>query len=514
MEGSRPADAPAALDLTVLPPLDDLLTRLVDQLAAWMPAQRWFAHKGAQGLRISVGGWAPLHLAADHLVLATVLTAEAEGQFLAHYQCPLVLRRPEGAAAEPGAEIGVLAVPGGPIRVDDATGDPQGRTALLGSLLRGGGAAGPGLRMTARPSLTGPAGERRGVRTRLLQGEQSNTSMIVEADGSAPLIMKLFRVLQDGPNPDVVLQSALHGGGSTQVPAAAGSILIATADLRTHALFAQEFLPGVEDGWRTTVELARTGTDFTAGAEQLGAAVARVHADLAAALGTVRSSDEVVAALIDQMQERLDQIAGQLPAVAAHRESLQALLEAAYEVDWPPMQRIHGDLHLGQVLAVPNRGWVLLDFEGEPLRPLEQRSRPDSPLRDVAGMLRSLDYAAGAVAHSDGVYAGAWAQAAREEFLAGYLSQSGLATGAADATEVLVAAFEADKAVYEALYESRNRPDWLAIPLRAIERIAAGGPAAGTPPVRAPTAGSPALGASAGDAVTEAEAEASGGSAG
>ena len=299
MEGSRPADAPAALDLTVLPPLDDLLTRLVDQLAAWMPAQRWFAHKGAQGLRISVGGWAPLHLAADHLVLATVLTAEAEGQFLAHYQCPLVLRRPEGAAAEPGAEIGVLAVPGGPIRVDDATGDPQGRTALLGSLLRGGGAAGPGLRMTARPSLTGPAGERRGVRTRLLQGEQSNTSMIVEADGSAPLIMKLFRVLQDGPNPDVVLQSALHGGGSTQVPAAAGSILIATADLRTHALFAQEFLPGVEDGWRTTVELARTGTDFTAGAEQLGAAVARVHADLAAALGTVRSSDEVVAALID-----------------------------------------------------------------------------------------------------------------------------------------------------------------------------------------------------------------------
>jgi predicted trehalose synthase len=136
---------------------------------------------------------------------------------------------------------------------------------------------------------------------------------------------------------------------------------------------------------------------------------------------------------------------------------------------WPTLQRIHGDLHLGQAVQAPELGWVLLDFEGEPLRPMPERSRPDLPLRDVAGMLRSFDYVAGSLAQQDPpVDAAAWASAARNAFLDGYVATSGhdVRTGRA-----LLDAFEVDKAVYEAIYEVRNRPDWLGIPLAAITRL-------------------------------------------
>ena len=131
---------------------------------------------------------------------------------------------------------------------------------------------------------------------------------------------------------------------------------------------------------------------------------------------------------------------------------------------------------------MPHRGWVLLDFEGEPLRALSQRSLPDCPLRDVAGMLRSLDYAAGAVRHGSGRDASAWAADARAAFLAGYVEEAGRDGAAVDtaAGSVLLAAFEADKAVYEALYEARNRPDWLPIPLAALARLSARAAGAGS----------------------------------
>ena len=183
--------------------------------------------------------------------------------------------------------------------------------------------------------------------------------------------------------------------------------------------------------------------------------------------------------MVQQMRERLDEVALQVAEVDEHRAALESLQRAALDASWPAMQRIHGDLHLGQVLAAPGRGWVLLDFEGEPLRPLAQRSRPDSPLRDVAGMLRSLDYAAGAVALEHDRDVTDWSSRAREAFLAGYTQGAGIR--AEDASlRVLLAAFEADKAVYEALYEARNRPDWLPIPLSALERISAAAEAAGS----------------------------------
>ena len=486
-----------SLDLTDLPPLGELLPSLAEHLAAWMHSQRWYAHKGTGVPTVQLLGWAPLHVAGDHVVVATVIGAGTETGSEALYQVPVVLRRPgQGATGEEGAQIGVLAVPGGPLRADDATRDPDGRAAMLRMLAAGAGAAGPDLRLSSRTVTGGPSQADGaaapaqddgacglpvgpGASSRLLSGEQSNTSMIFEAEGARPVIVKLFRVLQDGENPDVVLQGALTDAGSTRVPPVVGETHLALGELRAHALFAQEFLPGVEDAWRTALRQAVAGEDFSAAARRLGTALAEVHRDLAAALGTVRTDRDVAAAMVQQMRERLDEVALQVAEVDEHRAALESLQRAALDASWPAMQRIHGDLHLGQVLAAPGRGWVLLDFEGEPLRPLAQRSRPDSPLRDVAGMLRSLDYAAGAVALEHHRDVTDWSNRAREAFLAGYTQGAGIR--AEDASlRVLLAAFEADKAVYEALYEARNRPDWLPIPLGALERISAAAAAAGS----------------------------------
>ena len=477
----------AALDLTALPPLEEILELATAQLAAWMPAQRWFAHRGPAAPEVSVAGWAPLRIAAEHAVVLLVAEVrrapeEAAGDSGALYQVPLVLRRPGTGAPEEGAEVGVLAVPGGQLQVDDATRDPEGREALVAALVAGDGAAGPQLGVSTRrapqPSARQPSpfAPGRAMRTRLLTWEQSNTSLIVEADGAAPLIVKLFRVLQDGENPDVVLQEALTAQGSSRVPAVVGSARLRIGAVRTHGLVAQEFLPEVEDAWRVALRLARAGEDFTGPARSLGAALAEVHRDLAAALGTMPADERTVGAVLAQMRGRLDLVCAEVEQVAVHRDRLAALLDAAAEAPWPPLQRIHGDLHLGQVLASPEHGWVLLDFEGEPLRPLAERSLPDSPLRDVAGMLRSLDYIAGAVALEHGAAASAWAASARRAFLAGW-------GAGADGTarSAVLDAFEADKAVYEALYESRHRPAWLPIPLGALERISAPGAPEGSP---------------------------------
>ena len=139
-------------------------------------------------------------------------------------------------------------------------------------------------------------------------------------------------------------------------------------------------------------------------------------------------------------------------------------------MDWPRLQRIHGDYHLGQVLESPGRGWYALDFEGEPLRPLEERTREDLALRDVAGMLRSFDYAAGAaqLAGGDEARVQAWATAAKKAFLDGY-GELG------DEETILLEALVLDKALYEVVYEATERPDWLAIPLAGISRLASAG---------------------------------------
>jgi len=480
MDASAAASATDAargrLDLTSLPTPETLLDRLRDPLGAWLPTRRWFAHRPAgpapQPLDVEVESWAGLRVQADVAVLWTVLAVDDHRGGRARYQVPLALLDPDAEVAEDA-----LVTRTDEVAVADALALPAGRDAVLAVLAEGSGALGPGLRLLADPAPTAqaaqaapPAGP--GASSRVLSGEQSNTSLIHEQPGRTPVILKVFRLLGDGENPDVVLQSALTSAGSPHVPAVLGSARIAFGERRTHALVAQEFLPGVEDAWRTMLREAAAGRLDEAALRELGTVLARVHADLALALGTVPTGDAEARRMLAQMRGRLTDVASSVPAVAAHVEVLGALLHRAAEVPWPAMQRIHGDLHLGQVLAAPGRGWVLLDFEGEPLRPLAERLQEDCPLRDVAGMLRSLDYAAAVTAREHGIDAAGWALAAREAFLDGYLAGVGIPPQD-PATRALLAAFEADKAVYEALYESRNRPDWLDIPLAALSRISA-----------------------------------------
>jgi predicted trehalose synthase len=240
-----------------------------------------------------------------------------------------------------------------------------------------------------------------------------------------------------------------------------------------HLAFAQEFLPGVQDAWRVALKAAESGEDFTEPARTLGAATASVHATLASALPTVEATPDVVAGVMASLRSRLETALREVPQLAEHRSAIERVYAAAEATEWPRLQRIHGDYHLGQVLAVPGRGWVLLDFEGEPLRPMTERSEPDLALRDVAGMLRSFDYVAGSIAlggTADADAAAAWAQSARGAFLEGYVQEHGSDVRASHAA--LLDALEIDKAVYEAIYEIRNRPDWLSIPTEAVRRLA------------------------------------------
>ncbi|TFC59277.1 phosphotransferase [Cryobacterium sp. TMB1-7] len=466
---------------------------LTPAIDGWVGAQRWFAGKAHSPVLRSIGQWA---LPADEagVRIACHLVLDTASRFSTLYQLPLTERTaplPESSAliAQTVGRDGL------PRYVYDAPHDPVYAAALLGFITS---AASPSSDdpdgVTARGELlragVGPADSTpySVTASRVISGEQSNTSIILDvADETGrpgrPVICKVFRVVAAGSNPDVSVQSALAGAGSRFVPEPIGAVSgewtnpLSAARHSGHLVFAQEFLPGVDDAWRVALAAAAAGDDFSIPAHALGVATAAVHRDLDRVFPTVASTPDVINQLCLTMRERYRLAAREVPELAAHREAIEAVFARAKAAPWPRLQRIHGDYHLGQVLDVPGRGWVLIDFEGEPLRPLAERSLPDIPLRDVAGMLRSFDYVGATIAMRDPAAAPAaieWAMTARAAFLLGYHAGDGdYQAGTAHAgQEALLAAFELDKAVYESIYEIRNRPTWLPIPLRAVRRLA------------------------------------------
>jgi len=462
-------------------PATSLPTTFLELLNPWMARQRWYAGKGRVpalrrigGMRLADPGLANPAAAVDievHLIL------DESGQPPTTYQVPLTYRSSPLAGAD-----GALVARVGTSYIYDAPYDPAFAAALLALMLDEEHAG------TARGHRLAAPDPGRLVTSRVLTGEQSNTSIIldlVDAGGGAskPLICKLFRVLHHGENPDVVVQSTLAAAGSTLVPGPVGYVSGRWPDpaapggvAEGHLAFTQEFLPGVEDAWRVALAAVTAGADFADRAGSLGEATAQVHATLAQTMGTREATDDDIAALTASMRARHAAALAEVPALAAHESLVQASIEAVSSASWPALQRIHGDFHLGQVLHAPGRGWVLVDFEGEPLRPLVERTQPDLALRDVAGMLRSFDYVAGSweQAHPGPPGSGmidpqAWADRARTAFLDGYTAGAGR-DPRDDA--VLLNALELDKALYEVVYEARNRPTWLGIPTTAVARIA------------------------------------------
>src|SRR5699024_5220987 len=235
-------------------------------------------------------------------------------------------------------------------------------------------------------------------------------------------------------------------------------------------------VPRARDGFELACDYARLGRDFTPLATRLGECVAQMHTRLRAEFGTqahegaahLASEGAVASGLGAQLQQRCRWALEQVPALQAWSQRITATIEAAGQAGTAQadgaraseVQRSHGDLHLGQLLH-SDEGWYVLDFEGGPLVPLQQRRLPDHPPRNVAGLLRSFDYAA-AVARADSP---AWREEARSAFLGGSRA------GGGQMDQTVPHALELDKALYEAVYEARNRPDWLPIPLGAVRRL-------------------------------------------
>ncbi len=462
-------------------------------LARWLPQQRWFPAKGTEAGEPSLRSTVELAASpGERVLLHTVAVAPAGASQL--LSVPLVYRRVDGdggGAPAQGAEVMRLAQGDATWRVTDGPHDPAFVAALVDLL--GGVSAGEGDATASGHLAASASAPPRGAPSKVLGGEQSNTSIIISPPGATAVIVKLFRVLDAGDNPDVVVQAALAQVGCDRIPAPVGWVSGTWPDPRGnpvagHLAVAAEFVAGAQDAWREALGLAETGTSFAAGARDLGAATGDVHAALASALPTETAGAEQRAGLVAALRERTAWAVDAAPSLAEHAEALHLRLQrsaAAVEATGDDggglaLQQVHGDYHLGQVLHSPERGWVLLDFEGEPLRPLAERTRPDLALRDVAGMLRSFDYAAATAARAgtDEDAASAWREEAREAFCEGYAASTG---SDPRARRELLDALELDKAVYEVVYETRNRPAWVDVPLRAVRRLLHDGSQPATP---------------------------------
>ena len=321
-------------------------------------------------------------------------------------------------------------------------------------------------------TTTDAAGFEGSLDARPLGVEQSNTSVVI----GERLILKLYRLLEPGENPDLEISAFLTDAGFADTPALAGSMVYRAPEGWTAATaMLQEFVPSSGDAWSAMLNALATrppaGLEM---ARSIGRVTAALHTALAsrpedpafpsrparaAETAAWRASAErelaqAVTAVSGDAHDRLVELA---PMVRARFADTFGAATGDASVT-----RVHGDYHLGQLLARPDGGFSVVDFEGEPARPLAERREPSSPLRDVAGMLRSLDYAARTAARSSGLDPEPWLADARSVFLDGY--------GPADAA--LLAAFELEKACYEVRYEAGNRPDWLWLPLAAVERLA------------------------------------------
>jgi trehalose synthase-fused probable maltokinase len=454
-------------------------------LAQFLTRQRWFAAKTRGVDTLAVLDWAVLD--PDHPLLLLLLAVDGD-----RYYVPVAVA--EAAASEPA-----LARAGGEAVVD-AHADPRFARRLLAATAAGRSVAGRRGRFRFQPTPGWPfPPEADGPPARRLGGEQSNTSVVV-----GDLVLKSLRRPPPGLNPEVEITRFLTTRTTFRhVPRLAGFLEYeATGEPPATLAVLQEFVPSAGDGWAHVVgALADRGAAIPRRPDplleevgRLGAITGGLHAALASDDGDPDFRPEPISRedvagwkaevgrdlAAPDVARRLAGVAGDATAHAAEAlAALDALPGAAVKI------RVHGDYHLGQVLKTPD-GFAIIDFEGEPARPLPERRRKQCALRDVAGLLRSLDYAAHAVAfrRPEAERAAAlaaltaWEGEARRAFLAGYhraaaQSRAPLTPARLEDLPRACAPFELQKACYELRYELDNRPDWVAIPLAGISRLLA-----------------------------------------
>ena len=460
------ADALAAGDTGALPG---------DALAEWVTARRWFGSKSREVSELLLLDVVVLR-AADPLVAIVIVEARFGSGTHELYQVPIGVR-----AVKDGWEEGVIHHTAAYV-VYDALADPAGSAVLAGQLAGTAVIQRPAgcLRFHWDPAVAPPAP---GAAIRPMDAEQSNTSVVFDER----LVLKVFRRIEPGVNPEFEMLRFLAERGFANLAALAGWYGY-TGELMDATLgVMQQFISGVRDGWDLALDsIAAADSSYLDRLQELGAVTGRMHTTLASDssdpdFAPAEASSENVSLLTATVDEQIERLFVDLPEdnpalapIAGRGEELRDHLQSLSHTGiGGRLIRVHGDYHLGQTVYGPE-GWIILDFEGEPGRPLLERRRKRSPLRDVAGMLRSFAYAASAAVLLRGAAVpDGWEQRARERFLAGYkqeIDQALLPAGEA-AIAKLISLFELEKAVYELRYELNHRPEWVGIPVACLARL-------------------------------------------
>ena len=459
------------------------------QIAERLPEQRWFGWKDRAINSVEVIDYGVVDEGDPPLVLAIVRVNFDGGDAL--FQLPLLVEE-DGSTRDAFEDIDRLRFFGACLAHGASVKGTHGTFRFTG----------PGLDPLSPPGA---------ISSRTLGAEQTNTSLVLDET----MIVKLFRRVDTGHNPDLELTRVLTEHGFNHTPPHLGELVyegtIGEQEVQIDLCVAQQFLSDSIEGWSETLKRLHQLYDAIEDqdvAEDMRFLIEERAGDL---LNLIQDLGEVTASLhVTLSREELDPEIAPEPIEPHDLEewsqsalsALQTLLDdgvtelqdiapqieerigSLAEVTEPGLKtRAHADYHLGQVLLT-GRGWMILDFEGEPARTLEERRAKTSPLRDVAGMLRSFNYAATAAlferAEADSEewkrlepWAETWEELARERFVHGYLTRSHegrFVPRDRDELMVMVDVFEIDKALYEVGYERGHRPEWVRIPLRGIAK--------------------------------------------
>ena len=456
----------------------ELIDRLLSDsaLGEWLVRQRWFASKSGVLSGTEVFDAANVN-DEQSLTLAIVLARFATGTHEL-YQLPLGVR--SGVTEGGGGHDGLIATADGSAVLDGLT-EPSRAAALMARIDAAGEAETRlGSFLFRRAEGTTPLPPRGTVR--VLDIEQSNSSLVF----SDRVVLKIYRRLEPGINPELEMLRFFGMQGFEQVAPLHGWYEYESPSLATTMGIAQEYVADAVGGWELALdEIAVDPEAFLARLAQLGALTASMHNTLALdaedpAFSPEEPSAEWLALLTATIDEEIEQLFLQLPPderlgpIAGRGEDVRARLAMRNRVGLSGrLIRTHGDYHLGQTLHSP-RGWVVIDFEGEPARSLSDRRRKRSALRDVAGMLRSFAYLVAASSVLRGKVAPPeFEKRAREAFLGEYMAtvdRSLLPAGEA-AIASLMSIFELERAIYELHYEIEHRPEWVVIPVAGIQRL-------------------------------------------
>jgi trehalose synthase-fused probable maltokinase len=453
--------------------VDSLAGIDVEALRDWVEEQRWYASKSRHVTSVELIEAATLREAPPQLVITLLQTGFATGTHEL-YQLPLGLR--------PAGEEGPGTIAETPEwTVYDALTEPEHGRELLRQI-------------DAQAELVTEDGQfafhrADGVldlgddpEVRPIGVEQSNSSLVF----GDQLVLKVFRKVEPGLNPELEMLRFLTARGFPNIAPLYGWCEYQGDALAATLVVAQRFLPEGTGGWELALDEIATNPDaFIDRLGALGVVTAEMHTVLGSdasdpAFVPEEPSQESLSLLTATLDEDIDRLFSRLPdderldPIRGRGQDVQERLSVLSKIGTGGrLLRNHGDYHLGQTLVTPS-GWVILDFEGEPARPLHERRQKRSPLRDVAGMLRSFAYVASAaeMQHGTPVPEG-WEERARTVFLAHYLDavEANLLPPGEAAVANLLSVFELEKAIYELQYELDNRPDWVSIPVAGIARL-------------------------------------------